>query len=62
MVAYTFNPSTWGTEEADFCKLKLAWSTEQVPEQPELNKETLSQNKTQQQKKECLDVYTLNLY
>ena len=30
----------------------LAWSTEQVPGQPELHRETLSQNKNQKRKKQ----------
>jgi hypothetical protein len=61
-VAHTFNPSTWEAEaEAEaggFLSSRPAWSTKQVPGQPELYRETLSQknkaktkqNKTKQNK------------
>jgi hypothetical protein len=42
MVTYTFNPSTGRQRQTDL-GLRLAWSTERVPGQPGLHKETLSQ-------------------
>jgi hypothetical protein len=47
VVVYTFNPSTWEPEAGGF--LRPAWSTEWVPGQPELYRETLSQ-KTKKRK------------
>jgi hypothetical protein len=46
VVAHTFNPSTWEAEaEADgFLSYRPAWSTQWVPGQPGLQRETLSQN------------------
>jgi hypothetical protein len=43
-VAYTFNPSTWEAEAGGFLSSRPAWSTEWVPGQPGLNRETLSRN------------------
>jgi hypothetical protein len=40
VVVHTFNPSTWEPEAH-----RPAWSTERVPGQSMLHKETLSQNK-----------------
>jgi hypothetical protein len=50
--AHTFNPSTEETEAKWISMSSMpAWSTEQVPEQPRLHRETLSQqNKTKQNK------------
>jgi hypothetical protein len=51
-VAYAFNPSTWEAEAGEFLSSRPAWSTERVPGQPGLNRETLSgktKNKQQQQ-------------
>ena len=45
MVAHTFNPSTWEAEAAGFLNSRPAWSTKWVPEQPGLNRETLSWKK-----------------
>ena len=46
MVAHAFNPSTWEAEAGRFLNLRPAWSTEWVPRQPGLYRETLSQKKT----------------
>ena len=43
MVVQDFNPSTWKAEADDSLSLRPAWSTEQVPGQPGLHRETLSQ-------------------
>jgi hypothetical protein len=62
VVAHAFNPSTWEAEAGGFLSLRPAWSTEWVPGQPGLHRETLSrktkpkqqqqkQNKTNKQKK-----------
>jgi hypothetical protein len=52
MVAHAFNPSTQKAEAGRFLSLRPAWSTEWVPGQPGLHKETLSQkNKTKQKDK-----------
>jgi hypothetical protein len=45
VVAHAFNPSTWEAEAGGFLSSRLAWSTEWVPGQPGLHRETLSQNK-----------------
>ena len=42
LVAHTFNPSTWEAEAGEFLSLRPAWSTEWVPGQPGLYRETLS--------------------
>jgi hypothetical protein len=52
MVAHAFNPSTLEAEAGGFLSLRPAWSTEWVPEQPELHRETLSQTKQNKQKQE----------
>jgi hypothetical protein len=36
VVVCAFNPSTWETEAGGTLRLRPAWSTEQVPEQPGL--------------------------
>ena len=43
MVVHTFNPSTWEAEAGWFLSSRPAWSTEWVPGQPGLYRETLSQ-------------------
>jgi hypothetical protein len=52
VVAHAFNPSTWEAEAGGFLSSRSAWSTELVPGQPGLYRETLSrkthQNKTKQ--------------
>jgi hypothetical protein len=54
MVANAFNPSIWEAEAGGFLSSRPDWSTELVPGQPGLYKETLSrktkQNKTKQNK------------
>jgi hypothetical protein len=44
MVAHTFNPSTREAEVGRFLSRRPAWSTEWIPGQPELHRETLYQN------------------
>jgi hypothetical protein len=57
VVAHTFNnPSTWEAEAGRFLSSRLPWSTEWVPGQLELYRETLSQknkNKTKKDAKHC---------
>jgi hypothetical protein len=43
VVAHTFNPSTREAEAGGFLSSRPAWSTERVPGQPGLHRETLSQ-------------------
>ena len=52
VVAHTFNPNTWEAEAGGFLSSRPAWSTEWVPRQPGLHRETLSQKtkKTNKQK------------
>ena len=54
MVAHAFDPSAQGAEAGGFLSLRPAWSTEWVPGEPVLYRETLSwktkQNKTKQNK------------
>jgi hypothetical protein len=50
MVAHAFNPSTREAEAGGFLSSRPAWSTEWVPGQPELHRETLSQKKNKKQK------------
>jgi hypothetical protein len=49
MVAHAFNPSTREAEAGGFLSSRPAWSTELVPGQPGLHRETLSR-KTKQNK------------
>jgi hypothetical protein len=42
MVAHAFNPSTWEAEAGKFLSSRPAWSTDLVPGQPGLHRETLS--------------------
>ena len=51
MTVYTFSPSTQETEAGRSLCLRPAWSTKNVPGQPGLHRETLSQNKTKQNNK-----------
>jgi hypothetical protein len=44
-------PSTWEAEAGRFLSSKPAWSTEWVPGQPGLHRETLSQKKKKKKKK-----------
>ena len=54
LVVHAFNSSTQETEAGRFLSSRPAWSTEWVPRQPGLHRETLSQktkqNKTKQNK------------
>jgi hypothetical protein len=43
-------PALRRQRQVDFYEFKLAWSTEQIPGQPVLQKEALSLNKTKQNK------------
>jgi hypothetical protein len=43
VVAHAFNPSTWEAEAGRFLSSRPAWSTEWVPGQPGIHRETLSQ-------------------
>jgi hypothetical protein len=60
VMAHTFDPSTWEAKAGRFLSLRPAWSTEWVPGQPGLHRETLSwktkQNKTKQ------DTHNLYIY
>jgi hypothetical protein len=51
-VAHASNPRSWEAEAGEFLSSKPTWSTEQVPGQPGLHRETLSQNKTKQTSKQ----------
>jgi hypothetical protein len=50
VVLHAFIPSTWEAEAGRFLSSRPAWSTEQVPGQPGLYRETLSA-KTKKKKK-----------
>jgi hypothetical protein len=43
VVAHAFNPSTWEAEAGESLSSRPAWSTEGVPGQSGLHRETLSQ-------------------
>jgi hypothetical protein len=61
VVAHSFNPSTWEAEAGEFLSSRPAWSTEWVPGQPGLQRETLSW-KTKKQKNCSGEIsYDLNL-
>jgi hypothetical protein len=45
VVAHSFNPSTQEAEAGEFLSLRPVWSTEWVPGQPGLQRETLSRKK-----------------
>jgi hypothetical protein len=49
LVVHSFKPSTW--EAGKLLSSRPAWSTEWVPGQPELYRETLSQKNKQTNKK-----------
>ena len=51
VAAHVFNPSTQEVEAGRSLNLKSAWSTQQVPGQLGLHRETVLQNKKQQLKK-----------
>jgi hypothetical protein len=50
MVVYAFNPSSQEAEAVEFLSSRPAWSTEWVPGQPGLHRETLSQKKEKKRK------------
>ena len=51
MVAHAFDPSTREAEAVGFLSSRPAWSTESVPGQPGLHRETLSGGKKKKKKK-----------
>ena len=51
MVAHTFNPSTQEVEEGGYLCPKPPLSTDRVPEQPVIHRETLSQKPKQNKTK-----------
>ena len=53
VVAYVFNPSTWEAEAGESLSSRPAWSTQWVPGEPGLHKETQSQ-KAKQNNKEII--------
>jgi hypothetical protein len=53
-VVYTFNPSTWEAEAGGFLSSRPAWSTECVPGQPGLYRETLSRKTKKKKKESCV--------
>jgi hypothetical protein len=61
-MVHAFNPSTREAEAGGFLSLRPAWSTERVPGQPGLYRETLSRKKKQKQKqnKQIKKSYKLN--
>ena len=52
MVAHTFNLSTWEAEAGGFLSSRPALSTEWVPGQPGLHRETLSRKTKEQKQKQ----------
>jgi hypothetical protein len=50
LVVHGFNPSTWEAGAGGFVSFRPAWSTEWVPGQPGLHRETLSQNQKKKKK------------
>ena len=50
-MAHAFNLSTWEAEVGGFLSSRPAWSTERVPGQPVLNRETLSQKQKKKKNK-----------
>jgi hypothetical protein len=55
VVLHAFNPSTWEAEAGGVLSSRPAWSTEWVPGQPELYRETLSRKtKKKKKKKKCI--------
>ena len=55
VLVHTFDPSTWEAEAGEFLSSWPAWSTEWVPGQPGLHRETLSRKtKNKQTARDCL--------
>ena len=52
VVVHAFNSSTWEAEEGVFLSLRSAWTTEWVPGQPGLHRETLSQEEEEEEEEE----------
>jgi hypothetical protein len=52
VVAHAFNPSTPEAEAGGFLSSRPVWSTEWVPGQPGLHRETLSQKKKRERERE----------
>jgi hypothetical protein len=52
-VVYVFDPSTQEVRAGGSVRLRLAWSTEKVPEQPGLHRETLSRKTKTKKKSIC---------
>jgi hypothetical protein len=53
---HAFSPSAQEAEAGEPLDLRTAWSTDQVPGQPELQRETLSQKPNKQTKYQCQKV------
>ena len=58
---HSFNPSTWEAEAGRFLSLRPAWSTEWVPRQPGLYRETPFQKKNQKKKRKRI-IYLFYVY
>jgi hypothetical protein len=54
IVVHAFNPSTREAEAGGFLSSRPAWSTKWVPGQPGLYRETLSQKKPTNQRKDLV--------
>jgi hypothetical protein len=63
-MVHAFNPSIWEAETDGFLSSRQAWSTELVPGQPRLHRETMSQkqNKTKQNKTKQTNKQKRNSY
>ena len=57
VVAHAFNLSTWEAEAGRFLSFRPAWSTEWVPGQPGLYRETLSRKPNQKKKMRLIEDY-----
>ena len=51
MMAHAFNPRTWEAGRGIALSSRLPWSTQRVPGQPELHRETLFQKKKERKKR-----------
>jgi hypothetical protein len=59
VVAHAINPSTWEAEAGEFLSSRPAWSTEWVPGQPRLYRETLSRKTKTNKQTNKKDVRTI---